>query len=104
MFISTRDSFTSRNGTENWHLARALRKRGFAVRFAIESAPDKPWPFPAIAGVRLPASGNAGHFIVLLDRIGDKYVVGDPLEGRKVQSASELRDTYEFTGFFMLVN
>jgi hypothetical protein len=28
----------------------------------------------------------------------------DPLEGRIMRSQSELRDTYEFTGFFMLVS
>ena len=41
---------------------------------------------PAIAGVRLPSSGNTGHFIAVLDRIGEKFVIGDPLEGRIVQS------------------
>jgi len=98
-----RASFTSRSGTENWYLARTLRKRGFEVRFAIESDPNRPWPFPAIAGVRLRGSGNTGHFITVLDRIGDKYVIGDPLEGRIVRLQSELRNTYEFTGFFMLL-
>src|SRR5436190_14642264 len=69
-----RTSFTSRNGTENWYLARTLRKRGLEVRFVFEADPNKPWPFPAIAGVRLPSSGNTGHFISVLDFVGDKYV------------------------------
>jgi ABC-type bacteriocin/lantibiotic exporter with double-glycine peptidase domain len=98
-----RASFTSRNGTENWYLARTLRKHGVEVRFLFASDLNKPWPFPAIAGVRLPASGNTGHFIAVLDRIGDMYVIGDPLRGRLVQSQSELRETYHFTGFFMVV-
>ncbi len=98
-----KESFTSRNGTENWYLARALRKRGCDVRFTFESDANKPWPFPSIAGVRLPASGNNGHFITVLDHIGDKYVIGDPLEGKITRSQSELRDDYEFTGFFMVV-
>ena len=42
--------------------------------------------------------------ITVLDRTGDSYVIGDPLEGRIIRSRSELRDTYEFTGFFMLVS
>jgi hypothetical protein len=96
-------SFTSRNGTENWYLARALRDRGCDVRFVYVSDTHQPWPFPAIAGVRLPSSGNNGHFIAILGRDGDKYVIGDPLEGRLVRSQSELRDTYDFTGFFMVV-
>jgi Peptidase C39 family len=65
-----RASFTSRNGTENWYLARVLRRRGCEVRFLFEPDAGKPWPCPAIAGVRLPASGNNGHFITVLDRVG----------------------------------
>jgi hypothetical protein len=98
-----KECFTSGNGTENWYLARAFRKRGLAVQLLRESDPSKPWPFPAIAGVRLRSSGNTGHFITILDRTGDNYVVGDPLEGKVVQSQSQLRETYEFTGFFMVV-
>jgi hypothetical protein len=96
-------SFTSRNGTENWYLARALRSRGARVEFVFEPDPNKPWPHPAIAGVRLPGSGNSGHFIVVLDQVGDKYILGDPLEGKIVESRSQLRQDYDFTGFFMVV-
>jgi len=96
-------SFTSRNGTENWNLARTLRGRGCEVRFAFEPAANNPWPFPAIAGVRLPSSGNNGHFIAVLDRVGDKYVIGDPLAGKLIQTQAELSDSYEFTGFFLIV-
>ena len=74
------------------------------VEFALASDSKSPWPIPSIAGVRLPASGNTGHFITVLDRTGDSYVIGDPLEGKIVRSQSELRDAYEFTGFFLLVS
>ena len=97
-------SFTSRNGTENWYLARALRARGVQVQFIFEPDLNKPWPFPAIAGVRLPDSGNTGHFITVLGRSGDKYIVGDPITGRAIQSQSELQGSYDFTGFFMVVS
>lgn len=97
-------SFTSRNGTENWYLARTLRARGLKVQFVFEPDLNKPWPYPAIAGVRLPGYyGNTGHFIAVLDRVGDKYIIADPLEGKSIQSQSELRGTYDFTGFFMVV-
>jgi len=99
-----RASFTSRNGTENWYLARTLRRYGMQVQFAFASNVESMWPVPSIAGVRLPAAGSTGHFITVLDHIGDSYVIGDPLEGRIVRSRAELRDTYEFTGFFMLVS
>ena len=61
-----RSSFTSRNGTENWYLARTLRKHGAEVQFVKVPDANEPWPYPSIAGVRLPASGNNGHFITLL--------------------------------------
>jgi hypothetical protein len=96
-------AFTSRNGTENWYLARALRVRGVQVQFVFQPELNKPWPFPAIAGVRLPESGNTGHFITVLDRVGDKYVIGDPITGKTVQTQSELRGSYDFTGFFMVI-
>jgi hypothetical protein len=73
------------------------------VQFSFYSNFNGDWPVPSIAGVRLPASGNTGHFITVLERTGDRYVIGDPLEGRIVRTQSELRDAYEFTGFFMAV-
>lgn len=97
-------SFTSRNGTENWYLARTLRKRGCRVHFTVLKDTTQAWPFPAIAGVRLPSSGNTGHFVVILGREGDKYIVADPLIGKLIYSQSELRGDYDFTGFFMVVN
>ena len=98
-----RECFTSRNGTEAWYLARMFRKRGLHVQFVFHSDLNKAWPSPAIAGVRLPQSGNTGHFITVLDRRNDKYVIGDPLEGITTQSQSALRDTYDFTGFFIVI-
>jgi hypothetical protein len=99
-----RESFTSRNGTENWYLSRALRQRGIRVRFSLEPIGAQPLPFPSIAGVRLPNFANAGHFITILGRVDDQYnqyIIGDPLEGRLVLSQSLMRTNYTFTGFFM---
>ncbi len=73
------------------------------MQFLLEPNPEKPWPFPAIAGVRLPGSGHTGHFITILDRAGDNYVVGDPLEGKMFEAQHKLREVYEFTGFFMVL-
>jgi hypothetical protein len=98
-----RECFTSRNGTEAWYLARMFRKHGLKIHFTFRPDLSEPWPFPAIAGVRLPQSGNTGHFITILDHQGDRYVLGDPLDGITTQSQSDLRDAYDFTGFFMVV-
>lgn len=98
-----RACFTSRTGTESWYLARALRKLGLDVRFVLQPHLHDAWPFPAIAGVRLPQADNSGHFITILDRRDDKYVVGDPIEGEIALSQSDFQRRYTFTGFFMVV-
>jgi hypothetical protein len=71
------------------------------VKFLLQRDMDKPWPAPSIAGVRLSDSGDAGHFITILGQQGDDYIVGDPLEGKRVLSKAALLDKYTFTGFFM---
>jgi len=96
-----REAFTSKSGTENWYLARALRSHGFTTAF-IRSNPSTT-PLPAIAGVRLRNIGGSGHFIALLDRRADKLVVSDPMEGLSTNTIAELEQPYEFTGFFLLI-
>jgi hypothetical protein len=46
------ESFTSVSGTENWYLARALRRRGFDVTFEFRPLEDIAIPSPSIAGRR----------------------------------------------------
>ncbi len=57
-------------------------------------------PTPAIAGVKLRGYGS-GHFIAILERQGDRWLVADPLQGRFVGTRDELAESYQFTGFFM---
>jgi predicted double-glycine peptidase len=97
------EAFTSGTGTENWYLARVARKHGRRIRFIKEAADSDLFHFPAIAGVRLLKGEASGHFITILGREGDKYVIGDPLEGRTKLDLKELKEAYAFTGFFMIV-
>lgn len=96
------ESFTSFTGTENWYLARALRRRGFTVRYRILPMLPDPLPVPCIAGTRLNTPGGPGHFIALLDYRDGHYLVGDPLVGA-VQLPERDRRPYHFTGFFLLI-
>jgi hypothetical protein len=96
-----RECFTSRGGTENWYLARALRKRGFKVQFFDHAPIPSELPCPAIAGVKL--EYGIGHFIPILARNGTNYVVGDPMIGREEKSFADLNRDYVFTGFFLTV-
>ncbi|HLP77962.1 MAG TPA: cysteine peptidase family C39 domain-containing protein [Candidatus Paceibacterota bacterium] len=94
------EAMTSDRGTENWYLARALRRRGFEVSFTLEGLSVKT---PAVLGVRLHQYGSSGHFVALLGRNGDRFVIADPMEGKSTNTVAELEDKYELTGFAMLI-
>ena len=96
-----REALTSKGGTELWHLARALRHRGFATGYSVESSVPTLFPAPAVAGVVL--RGGAGHFIALVSRTGGQLTVVDPLKGKFTVSDDELRTRYQFSGVFLLV-
>jgi hypothetical protein len=96
-----KEAFTSRSGTENWYLARALRHHGFKTSFVL-SNPSKA-PLPAIVGVRLKTLGDFGHFIALLERSGEQFVIADPMEGFSTNALADLETRYRFTGFFLAV-
>lgn len=92
---------TSASGTENWYLARALRRRGMLVSFVFSKQIDG--PLPAIVGVKLKECNNAGHFIALLEKRDDRFIFGDPMEGRFTNTLANLAGKYEFTGFMLSI-
>lgn len=96
-----RESLTYAGGTENWYLVRALRKRGLQVEFKPTSTDAADFPTSAIAGVKLPQ--GTGHFIALISTDNSNYTGCDPLTGRFTATLSELRDQYQFTGFFLVI-
>jgi ABC-type bacteriocin/lantibiotic exporter with double-glycine peptidase domain len=93
------ESFTSRRGTENWYLIRTLRHHGLNVHYSIGKQNQTSFSFPSIVGVRLGGKSGAGHFITILGKSGNRYVVGDPLSGREELDETQLQDRYYFTGF-----
>lgn len=95
------ECLTSSSGTENWYIARAFRKRGFAVNYRIEKQFPSDLKLPAIAGVRV---GNYGHFIAILERPNGVYITGDPLKGRQEIPVEHISNAFDFTGFFMEIN
>lgn len=96
-----REAFTCRSGTENWYLARALRRHGLQTSFMLSEPSNV--PLPDIAGVRLKSLGDSGHFVALLERHGNEFVVADPIEGLSTNTLGDLESSFEFTGFFLLV-
>jgi len=94
------EAYSYTGGTEAWYLARAAKKRGLDVRVICASQFASDAPLPAVAGVRF---GSVGHFIVILKRDGDRFLIGDPLKGPESLSRDELLQRYHFTGFFMSI-
>lgn len=89
------------HGTEAWYLARAARVRGYDVRFDIGSGGFHPdGGLPAVVGVMI---GARGHFIAVLGREGEKFIVGDPLVGRELLTLEQMEQRWDFTGFHMRV-
>lgn len=96
------ESFSYRLGTEAWYLARALKRRGLDVRLLAGGAVPAELPYPSIAGVWLGGQGRMGHFITVLDKTSQGYIIGEPLQGRRILSPKTLFETYDFTGFFLV--
>ncbi|WP_031497673.1 cysteine peptidase family C39 domain-containing protein [Bryobacter aggregatus] len=94
-----RESLTSTTGTENWYLARALRKRGVPAQVKILSAANEAILSPSIAGVKI--GGNSGHFIAILDQTPTHVTIVDPLHGKIIYEKEALKRKYRFTGFFL---
>lgn len=95
------ECFTSTSGTENWYIARALRRRGLEVKYLITTAQPNQLYYPAIAGVRL--NSGVGHFVTVLSETESSYLIGDPLVGKRLLNKNHFNQDYYFTGFFMWV-
>lgn len=89
-----RAAFSARGGTEIWYLLRYARRNG--LRATVLHQPDLAQvPTPAILGARV---GVCGHFITLLERRSDSYLIGDPFTGTHQYTAEEFARTYGFSG------
>lgn len=103
--MMAKDSFTYVRGTEAWYLARAIKKRGYNVSFIIKNKIAlNDVPVPSIAGVRI-TNGifKFGHFIAMIEKKGDTYIIADPLDGKHKVPSDKLLKEYKFTGFFMKI-
>lgn len=90
-----------RGGTEAWYLARHIRARGFTATFHREAGFPEAARWPAIIGVTV--GEGRGHFIPILGREGERYLVGDPMIGPERLTREDLERRYGFTGFALEV-
>jgi predicted double-glycine peptidase len=95
-----RSAHSYQGGTEAWYLARYARAKRMETHFVFRESFDPQVSFPAIVGVKI---GASGHFIAVLDCVGEKVTVADPLYGRETLSLDEFHKRYRFTGFHLAV-
>jgi hypothetical protein len=95
--ILSRQAMSSASGTEAWHLARAIRAHGASAEFQFGRFPETS-DLPGILGVRL---GSIGHFIAIVRRDGDRWVICDPLVSEEIVTTAELDRRYRISDFFL---
>ena len=95
-----KDAWTSQSGTEAWHLARAVKQRGFKARFMAPDGLPEAKELPGIIGT---GGRGAGHFIALLEITGDEIIFVDPLRGRDRMSIGHFLKWYQLEPFFMSI-
>lgn len=95
-----RDAWTSQSGTEAWHLARAVEKRGFKVRFSAPEGLPEAKELPGIIGT---GGQGAGHFIAVLEITGEEIVFIDPLRGKDRMSLTKFLKWHQLEPFFMSI-
>lgn len=91
-----RGAYSSATGTELWYLLRFARKHGLREHFMpVQKLSDI--PVPALLGVTASAAlpfTRSGHFVSLLGKDSDGYLIGDPLVGGKVLKEQEFTQMY----------
>jgi hypothetical protein len=95
-----RDAWTSQSGTEAWHLARAVEKRGFKVRFMAPQGLPEPEDLPGIIGT---GAKTAGHFIAVLKIENGEIVYVDPMRGKAVDKLDYFLKWHPLEPFFMSI-
>lgn len=91
--------YTNRTGTSVYEIIRYIRKNGMKVECFYEKDLSK-IAVPSILDVNV---NSIGHVIVYLGNDKEKYIIGDPLEGRVVLTKDEFQERYDFDGFVMSV-
>jgi hypothetical protein len=98
-----RDAFSTLSGTENWYLKRAIERRGVHCRYEWIDSPVQDLPYPSIAGIKL--GKDSGHFIAVLGKDADGYLIADPIYGRsKITRQALAKGRRAFSGFFLVLS
>ncbi len=93
----TRNSYTCSTGTEIWYLLRYATQKG--LRYQLHTASTfEELKYPSIIGTKLQ---TIGHFVCVLGKSGDNFIIGDPLQGRLELSKSAFESKYKLDGLMI---
>ena len=90
-----RNAFTSGSSTELWYLIRYARNQGLKVKVYNNKKLNE-IPSPAIIGTKI--GGNVGHFITILEKKDNKFIIGDSLTGKKEMEQNDFEKEYVYDG------
>jgi len=94
-----RESFSCSSGTENWYLIRYAEKNGLKAEVLNKNSLEEV-PIPSIIGTYI-NNGRIGHFITILGREGDSFLLGDSMNGRLLLTEEEFNKYYIFSNFVL---
>lgn len=96
-----RSMHTTRSGTSIYEIIRYARQNGGKVRCMYEEDLSK-IPSPSVLEVTV--QGDIGHVVAFLGRDGERYIIGEPLQGKIALSKEQFLKRYEFDGFIVNIN
>lgn len=93
----TKNSYTCSTGTEIWYLLRYGKQKGLDYKLnKIKSYDDL--KFPSIIGTKLI---TIGHFVTVLGKTDEKFIIGDPLTGKMELTKAEFEKKYNLDGLMI---
>lgn len=93
----TKNSYTCSTGTEIWYLLRYGKHKGFEYKLSQINSFSQ-LKYPSIIGTKL---STIGHFVTVLGKVEDKYIIGDPLTGKLALTKAEFENKYSLDGLMI---
>jgi len=93
-----KNSYTCNTGTEIWYLLRIAKRKGLEYSLNTINKVSE-LRFPSIIGTRL---FSVGHFVTVLGRSGNEFIIGDPLLGKLVLTEDEFKNKYTIDGLMIV--
>jgi hypothetical protein len=96
----TKNSYTCSTGTEIWYLLRYGKRKGLDYKLNTIKNFDE-LRYPSIIGTKLI---TIGHFVTVLGKSEEKFIIGDPLNGKLELTKEEFESKYKLDGLMIEFN